>query len=146
MSDPLERFAVECGLRLTAEPLSVAPRDVLTPVDTVEQHYLVSLARAGSGTDSVRLIFLTPITTGAGPAMRDVLWWVAGDAWVLEQANGKLDSWAATYGYPPAEPATARLFEQAVRQGAQLSELLGETEMRRLMGIYQAEVVPSRPR
>jgi hypothetical protein len=135
MSDPFERFADECGLRLTAEPLRVAPRDLLAPVDTVEQHFLVSLSRTGTGVDPMHVIFLTPAAGGASPSIRDALWWVAGDAWVIEQSEGRLDRWAATYGYPVENDATARLFEQFARQSSALSRLLGDADLRRLLSI-----------
>jgi hypothetical protein len=74
-----------------------------------------------------------------------VLWWVAGDAWVLERGNGELKAWATAYGFPPTEEATIWLFEQATRQSAALGKLLGDSAMRRLMELYEAEVGPSRP-
>jgi hypothetical protein len=146
MSDPFERFADECRLRLTAEPLCVAPRDVLAPLDAVEQHFLVELSRQESDAGPVRLIFAVPATERTTPAMRDVLWWLAGDAWALEQADRRLHLWAATYGYPSEEEATAWLFDQCSRQSAALAELLGELDCRRLLALYEAEMASSRAR
>lgn len=77
--------------------------------------------------------------------MREVLWWVAGDAWVLERANGDLTAWSATYGYPATGEAVNWLFEQATRLAAELARLLGDADMQRLMALYEAEVGPSRP-
>lgn len=143
-SDDFERFADECALRLTAEPLCVAPRDVLASLDELDQHFLVTLTRPGFAESPVRLVFLTPVSTSGGPAMRDVLWWVAGDAWALDRADHNLTEWAATYGYPEADDATVWLFEQARRQAAALAKLLGDSNLRRLLNLYEAEVGPSR--
>lgn len=143
-SDAFEQFAEGCGLRLTAEPLCVAPQDVLDPVESVEQHFLVSISRAGSKAPPVRLVFLKPVTDRDTPSMREVLWWMAGDAWVLERANQELDTWAATYGYPAEAEATAWLYEQARRQAGGLARLLGDENMRALMELYEAQVGPSR--
>lgn len=144
MLDPIEQFAEGCALRMDAEPLSVAPRDVLAPLDSVEQHFLVTLTRAGADSPPVRLVFLTPISSGGEPSLRNVLWWVAGDAWAIAQGDGELVRWAATYGYPPDAEATAWLFEQASRQAAALRALLGDSDMQRLMTLYEADVGPSR--
>lgn len=140
MSDTFDRFAAECGLRLTAEPLCVAPRDVLAPIESVEQHFLVSLSCAGSNAPPVRLVLLKPVTDDSNPSMREVLWWVAGDAWVLERADQEMSAWASTYGYPTGAEATAWLFGQVRRQSAGLAELLGNTHMRSLLALYEAEV------
>ena len=76
--------------------------------------------------------------------MRDVLWWAAGDAWALHRADHDLTEWAATYGYPETDEATAWLFEQARRQATALAKLLGDSNVRRLLDLYEAEVGPSR--
>lgn len=142
--ESFQRFSEASGLRLTAEPLCFAPRDVLAPVEAVEQHFLVSISRAGGNAPAIRLVFLKPVTDGGPPSMGEVLWWVAGDAWVLERADQELYAWAATYGYPAEVEATAWLFEQARRQSGGLARLLGTENMRALMELYEAEVGPSR--
>jgi len=143
MPDSFERFAEQFDLRIDAEPLCVAPRDVLAPLDDVDQHFLVTLTRSGSESP-VQLVFLTPVRTSGGPAIRDVLWWVAGDAWALDRADHNLTEWAATYGYPETDEATTWLFEQARRQATALAKLLGDSNLRRLLDLYEAEVGPSR--
>jgi hypothetical protein len=143
-SDNFDRFADECSLRLTAEPLCVAPRDMLAPLDEIEQHFLVSLTRSGTAESPVRLVFLAPLRTLGGPSLRDVLWWVAGDAWALDRTDYELTEWAATYGYPETEDATVWLFEQARRQATALTKLLGDSNMRRLLDLYEADVGHSR--
>lgn len=142
-SDDFEQFAERCGLRLTAEPLCVAPRDLLAPVEAVEQHFLVSISRRGGNAPPVRLVFLKPLTNPDSPSLREVLWWVVGDAWVLERADYNLDTWAATYAYPAKAEATTWLFEQARRQSDGLARLLGTENMRALMELYEAQVGPS---
>ena len=146
MPDPFERFADECRLRIRAEPLCVAPRDVLAPLDAVEQHFLVQVSRADTDADPVRLIFVAPVNGPTAPAVRDVLWWLAGDAWVLEQGEKRLEPWAATYGYPPGEEATTRLFEECIRQASALTQLLGDLDCRRLLALYEADTAPARVR
>ncbi len=140
MPDPFESFAEEHGLQLTAEPLPAAPRNILTPLEAAEQHFLVELTRTGTSAAPVRLIFVTPLTEPTEPRLRDVLWWLASDAWVLEQGERKLELWAAAYGYPPGEEATARLFALHVRQAEALASLLGEVNYRHLLTLIAQEV------
>ena len=142
--DAFDQFADECGLRMTAEPLCVAPRDVLAPLEGLDQHFLVSLSRLGVIEATVRLVFLTPVTSRSGPSIRDVLWWMAGDAWVLERADGDINAWAATYGYPSTDEPTVWLFDQASRQSKDLERLLGGADMKRLLALYETEMGPSR--
>lgn len=78
--------------------------------------------------------------------MRDVLWWLAGDAWAVERARGDREVWAATYGYPPTDAATARLFERHTRQTACLAALLGRSDYARLVALYDADIITSRGR
>jgi hypothetical protein len=114
----------------------------LAPLEDVDQHFLVTLSRAGAAEPSVRLVFLAPVTAGSEPSLSEVLWWLAGDAWVLRRGNGELGAWAAVYGYPATEEATIWLFEQATRQAAALAALLGDSDVQRLLAIYEAEVGP----
>ena len=129
--------------RSAAAPLNKSAYEG-SPVESVEQHFLVSISRAGGNAPAIRLVFLKPVTDGGTPSMGEVLWWVAGDAWVLERANQELYAWAATYGYPAEVEATAWLFEQARRESGGLARLLGTENMRALMELYEAEVGPSR--
>jgi hypothetical protein len=142
MPDPFDRFAEECELRLTAERLGMAPRDVLCPLDEMVQHFLVTLSTSASAA-RFRLIFATPVTDPAPPAVRDVLWWAASDAWMVEDGKRQIRAWAAAYGYPADDAATARLFEQQTEQADSLQELLGEFQYRRLLDLYDRESSPS---
>jgi hypothetical protein len=115
---------------------------VLSPVHQVVQHFVVTLSREASAA-RFRLIFATPATDPAPPAVRDVLWWAASDAWIVEDGKREFHSWAAAYGYPADDAATARLFEQQTEQADSLQELLGEFQYRRLLDLYDRESSPS---
>ena len=141
-TDPFERFAGECGLRMTAEPLYSAPRDVLHPPAESDQQFLVTLRGARSDEPSVRLAFAAPLTDRDPPSHRDVLWWLAADTWAIKEAEGDQRRWAGGYGYPDDEP-TARLFDQHVRQMVSLEALLGKERLERLLAIYGSEIATS---
>ena len=134
-----EQLAEQCGLRVQAQPLTVAPRDVLAPLGEMEQHYLVTLCRDASA-EPVRLIFAQPLSEPSPPSIRDVLWWLASDAWAVARARGELPSWSSTFGYPAHSDATRRLFEYHVRQASALATLLGEFGYHRLLALYDADL------
>jgi hypothetical protein len=140
LPDAFERFAVQCGLRLESEPVLAAPRDVLTPLSDADQHHLVSL-RGRSG-DMLQVIFITPQIASAPPRMRDVLWWLAADAWAVERSGRSIARWAGVHGYPLETDATAQLFNQHVAQAQTLSTVLGDENYRRLLALYEAEAGP----
>jgi hypothetical protein len=145
LPEPFERFAADCGLRLAFEPLCSAPRDVLIPIEEAERHFVVTLHVQGRDSPGVRVIFAVPLASGATPGMRDVLWWLAGDAWAVERSRGEPDLWAATFGYPPRHPGVAQLFDCHARQCAALLALLGREAYDRLIALYDAEIkAPSR--
>jgi hypothetical protein len=143
MPDPFDRFVDECGLRLTAECLSVAPRDVLTPIAHAEQHFLVTLSCPDLAADPVRLIFVTPLTSPEPPRIRDVLWWAASDAWMLEEGRRDIRTWASVFGYPPDDASTVRLFQHQTGQADTLLNLLGESGYRQLLDLYDQDSSPS---
>lgn len=142
MPDPFECFASECELHLTVERLCVAPRDVLASLSRVEQHSVIELTRRGSNASPVRLVFVSPVMDPEAPTVRDVLWWVAGDAWALERGEKRIEPWSATYGYPLEEEATFRLYKQCIHQATALASLLGELDYRRLLALYESELAP----
>ena len=142
-TDPFERFAGECGLRMTAEPLYSAPRDILHPPAESDQPYLVMLRGPESDDPSLRLAFATSLSDREPPSRRDVLWWLAADAWAVREAEGDLRRWAAEYGYPANDEATSRLFDQHVRQTASLEALLGKERLERLVAIHRSEIATS---
>src|SRR5438105_3067344 len=119
VSDPFERFASECELRVAVEALSIAPRDVLAPPADADEYFLVTLTGPHPDAGSIRLIIVIPATDKrAAPTARDALWWLAADAWSIERAEGSMERWASTYDYPVQGAATARMFERQMRQTA----------------------------
>lgn len=139
VSDQFEAFAKHCGLHVERELLYAAPRDVLHPPSDSDQYFLVTLS-GPAGDLPVRIVYAIPLTEADAPGVRDVLWWFAGDAWALEQTGSVLEAWAAHYGYPPAHPATRRLYELHVRQATSLEALLDPVDYRRLMALYGRQV------
>lgn len=146
MSDPFEQFADDCGLRLVAEPIGVAPRDVLAPLADAEQHFLVSISRPGADTPPLRLVFLTPLATAAAPRLRDILWWLSSDAWMVEQSDRSFQHWAALYGFDPDDSATGIAFGQHLRQADALSSALGASEYRQLLHLFEMMEAPETAR
>lgn len=140
-SDAFTLFAREHGLTLTSEPLYSAPRDVGGAPAEMEQQYLVRLSRANHS-DEVQLVFAEPLAREEPPTVRDVLWWLAGDAWAIERAGGTIDKWAATHGYAPRHAATTRLFERHVMLASSVRVLLGDDAFSRLIATYESEVRP----
>lgn len=145
--DAMSRFAATCRLCLTAEPLYHAPYDVVEPPSEAEQAYLVNLGVDDpSGTTAMRLVFLVTPTarerssqvSEGPPTVRDVLWWLAADAWAVEHARRDPLTWAAHHGFDLNEPATQLHFERRLRQATDLSALLGEASYRRLLTTYAA--------
>ena len=139
--DPFEAFAERSGLRLRAQSIYSAPRDVLHPPSDSEQTFLVTLHKEGQQDKSIALVFLLSMAEERSPGVREVLWWLAADAWALEQSNGRINDWAAGYSYA-ADTATKRLFEIHSRQTAALRELVGPDAFRKLLELYSAEVSP----
>lgn len=145
VSDPFERFASECELRVTVEPLSVAPRDVLAWPADADEYFLVTLTGPRPDAGPIRLLIVVPPKeTRAPPTVRDALWWLAADAWAIERADGSLERWASTYDYPLESAATARLFERQTRQTSALRALLCGDRYRQLLELYEGEVSASK--
>lgn len=144
LPDAFAALTAEAGLQLQSEVLHSAPRDVASAPSEMEQHHLVTLSRPGAAGQVVRLIFATPLGEHAPPTLRDVLWWLAGDAWAIERAAGALGEWAAIHGYPSRDAATAALFERNVTQASSLRSLLGADLYARLIATYESEARPRR--
>ncbi len=145
VSDPFERFASECELSVAVEPLSAAPRDVLASPADADEYFLVTLSGPGPDAGSIRLLIVIPPTEKkAAPTARDALWWLAADAWAIERAEGNIERWASTYGYPVQSAATTRLFERQMRQTATLRALLCGDRYQRLLELYEGEVSASK--
>ena len=138
--DVFEKFAKDSDLRVTAEPMYSAPRDVLQPPADSEQCFVVTLYAGRSESESIKLVYVSSLSESHAPCVRDVLWWLAADAWALEQANRTIGDWAASYGYAVDDAATKRLFDIHFRQTATLRDLIGPDAFRRLLALYSAEV------
>lgn len=138
--DPFEAFAERSGLRMRAESVYSAPRDVLHPPVDSDQAFLVTLNRDSRPGDSLSLVYFLPMTQERIPGVRDVLWWLAADGWAIEKAENELAAWATGYGYAIDDPATARLFSMHTRQQAALRKLLGVAQHAELLGLYCSEV------
>lgn len=144
--DSFQHFAAEYGLRMTSEMLYSAPRDVLHPPAESDQAFLVTLRRNESGRTPVRLVFLTPLSEHKSPTHRDILWWLAADAWALREANGSLEKWAASHGYPSDDSATERRFDEHSRVVDAVRALLGKEGFDQLLALHSAEVSLSEAR
>src|SRR2546425_3263300 len=144
VSDPFERFASECELRLSVEAISLAPRDVVaSPIDA-DEHFLVTLSGPRADAGSIHLVIVIPPTDERkSPTVRDALWWLAADAWAIERAEGNMERWASIYDYPPESAATARLFERQLRQTATLRGLLCGSRYQQLLELYEGQVSKS---
>jgi hypothetical protein len=142
MNDQFEAFAESCAVQCTAEPLGLAPRDPTATLEQAELHYLVTLTRPGSGAP-VRFIFVKPATDAEPPTASEVLWWMAGDAHMMEGAQADVGLWATGFGLPARADGTARLFDQQRQQCAALRKLLGDVGYHRLIAIYESEMVGS---
>jgi hypothetical protein len=124
---------------MTADAMYVAPRDVLHPPTESDELYVVTLTCPAHAATPLHLIFAMPLTEGRAPTMRDVLWWLASDAWAIETAHRGLAAWAAQHDYAVDAPATARLFARHVQQATDLAALLGPMAYRRLLALFEAE-------
>ena len=143
MNDQFDAFARSCEIQIATEPVGIAPRDMTLTLGESELYYLVRLTRPGSSA-SVQVVFAKPATDDAAPTAGEVLWWLAGDAHLMEGAQAERGLWAAAYGLPPEADGTARLFEQQRSQCDALRTLLGDVSYRRVVGIYESEMVASR--
>jgi len=144
VSDPFERFASECELRVSVEAISLAPRDVLESPVEADEYFLVTLTGPRAEAGSIHLLIVIPPTDKrAAPTARDALWWLAADAWAIERADGDMERWASTYDYPLESAATKRLFERQLRQTSMLRALLCGSQYQQLLELYEGEVSAS---
>ena len=138
-TDPFEQLATDSGLRVSVDRLSLAPRDLVAPPDEAERCYLVTLAGPEGGT-AARLVYVTSLLESRVPGLRDVLWWLASDAWAVERSGGDVAKWAATRRLTNATSLAAVEFDHYRAQAGLLAETLGEKTYRRLLAAYEAEV------
>jgi hypothetical protein len=139
-TDPFEQLAAECGLRVSVERLSLAPRDLAAPPEEAEGSYLVTLTGAEGGV-AARLVFVTSLYEASAPGLRDALWWLAGDAWAIESSAGDVGTWAATYNLTSSATVATAEFDYYNMQARMLAAGLGDETYRRLLDLYRAEVM-----
>jgi hypothetical protein len=140
MNEQFDAFAQSCGIQIATEPVGIAPRDMTLTLDESEVYHLVKLTRPGSSA-SVQVVFAKPAIDDAVPTPGEVLWWLAGDAHLMEGSQAKRALWATAYGdLPPEAGGTGRLFEQQRSQCEALRGLLGDVGYRRLVAIYESEM------
>ena len=138
--DPFEQFVARHGLRIITEELAVYPRDVLAAPGELDRHVLVTLMGSGTGPDPVHSLFVVSATDTRPASTRDVMWWLSADSWAYERAGSDLHQWAATYGYPADDPATASLMRLHEGQARALSALMGRDAYAALLSLYEAEL------
>lgn len=143
--DPFARLAAESGVSLQLEALYRAPYDALEPPAELERTFLVALTEGRSSEQgAMRLVFLSPPDPAgdaeedgeARPTIRDVLWWLAADAWAIEHARSDLVRWAAHHGFDANSRATRLRFDQLRRQATALRTLFGVSNYTRLLDLY----------
>ncbi|HEX6037264.1 hypothetical protein [Longimicrobium sp.] len=142
MNEQFDAFANSCEIQIAAQPIGIAPRDMTVTLDEAEVHYHVTLRRPGADV-TAQVVYWKPATDDAPPTAGEVLWWLAGDAHVMEGAQMERNLWAAAYGLPPEANGTGRLFDQQRNQCEALRTLLGDLGYRRLVGIYESEMASS---
>ena len=139
-TDPFEQLAAECGLRVSVERLSLAPRDLAAPPDEAERSYLVTLMGAEGGV-AARLVFVTSLREANAPGLRDALWWLASDAWAIERSGGDVGNWAATHNLTSTTTVATAEFDYYRTQARMLAAGLGDETYRRLLDLYGSEVM-----
>ena len=138
-TDPFEQLAADCGLRLSVERVSLAPRDLAAPREEVEQCYLITVAGAEGGTVA-RLAFVRALQDPSPPSLRDALWWLASDAWAVERSGGDITKWAGMQRLTPTDTAVGREFEHYSAQSRALALALGADAYQRLLAAYESSV------
>ncbi len=151
MEDPFTRFAIECGLSISAEAIYYAPYDIAESPGEAEQAYLVTISTGSPTTvTSLHLVFMvaTDLDGGRGdtgddgmgsPRARDVLWWLAADAWSIEHASRDLATWTAQHGFDTESGVVRRRFDILLKQAVGMAVMLGETDYARLVELHEQE-------
>lgn len=142
-SDPFAKFATTYGLRISTEELAAFPRDVLAAPADSDRHVLVTVNSHRADSKQLRILFVTEAGDARGPSVRDVLWWLASDAWAIEHARHNYVDWAAMYRYADDDSAGMQRFKMHVRQARALADLLGEDAYASLLELYRAQVAHS---
>lgn len=138
--DAYARFARQHGLEIHIDELYSAPRDVSAPPSELDRHMLVTLNSAHADRQPILALFVLPPDFEGRPSIRDVLWWLASDAWAIEQAGSSRERWTTMHQYPVDGQAAANLFLLHQRQSIALAALLGADAYKALLEIHQAQV------
>jgi hypothetical protein len=138
-TDLFEQLAAECGLRISVERVSLAPRDLAAPPDESERCYLITVAGPEGGT-AARLAFVRSLQDASPPSVRDALWWLASDAWAIERSGGDISRWAAIQRLTPADTMIEREFAHYSAQSRALALALGTDAYQRLLAAYESSV------
>lgn len=155
MEDPFTRFATECRLSVSAEAIYSAPYDIAEPPSEAEQTYLVTVTNDSLASEgALRLVFVVVedpaedadgaggdggAGEGSAPSVRDVLWWLAADAWSIEHASRDLHTWLGHHGFEAGSIAARRRFRLLLQQAATLRDMLGAADYGRLLDLHRAE-------
>lgn len=151
MEDPFTRFATECGLSISAEAIYCAPYDIAEPPWEAEQAYLVTvITDSPTSARALQLVFMVASDldddggdmddAGMGvPQVRDVLWWLAADAWSIEHASRDLAIWTDQHGFDADSDTVRRRFEILLQQAVRLADMIGEADYSRLVELHRQE-------
>lgn len=138
-TDPFEQLAAECGLRISVERVSLAPRDLAAPPDESERCYLITVSGPEGGT-AARLAFVRSLQDPNPPGVRDALWWLASDAWVLERSGGDISRWAAIQRLTLTGTTIEREFDHYSAQSRAIALALGADAYQRLLAAYESSL------
>jgi hypothetical protein len=138
--DPFEQFVASHGLQISTEELAAYPRDVLAAPGELDRHVLVTLASGAGDPAAVHSLFVVAAADTRPATMRDVMWWLSADSWAYERAGHDLHRWAASYGYPADDPATASLMRLHERHARALLALIGPEAYASLLQLYADEL------
>lgn len=142
--DPFESFAAEHRLQLKADELVLAPRDVAASPEELGRQFLITIFGPRDDVGSVRLIFSIDSSPEHPPATRDVLWWLASDAWAVEKSNHDYRRWITMHGYDD-DVSSLRAFRLHEQQSNALAGLLGIQPYRELIALHDQQVA-AKPR
>ena len=137
-TDPFEQLAAECGIRISVERVSLAPRDLAAPPDESERCYLITVAGPEGGT-AARLAFVRSLQDPSPPSVRDALWWLASDAWAVDRSGGDVSRWAAVHRLT-LTTTIEREFDHYAAQSRALALALGADAYQRLLAAYESSV------
>ena len=138
-TDPFEQLAAACGLRISEERISLAPRDLAAPPDESEGCYLITVT-GPEGRTAARLAFVRALQDRNPPGVRDALWWLASDAWAVERSGADVTRWATMQRLTLTGTTVEREFEHYSAQSRALASALGSDAYQQLLAAYESSV------